>query len=90
MQLAVSFTAAAILAHASVDPLPATGVYRDLGGGLVLTPTGEVVDVFSLPNAVSPQELEMWNAMQPVLSWSAAVPSHTGRAFGPQRRPPVD
>ena len=78
LQLVAALASAVVLAHACDDPSADQPRFRHLGGGLVLTPSGQVVDVFSLPDAISAEELEFWRGLRQSLeSWPVTTPSRT-------------
>jgi len=85
MKLAASLASAVILAHACEDNFGGERGYRDVGGGLVLTPEGTVVEASSLPGAVGEQDAEYWTE-QLRMVWPATESLQTSTGF-PFRRP---
>jgi hypothetical protein len=65
LSLAVSFAAVLVILSSCDEPGWEGGTYRDLGDGLVMTPGGQVVEIWSLPEAVTAEEIAFWSATNP-------------------------
>lgn len=63
-QLTAAVLSTLVIAHVCQDPADGSGVYRELGGGLVLGPDGQVFSAFALPGAVAEEELTFWRSQE--------------------------